>query len=359
MTLAHKLLSEQECQRLVAASEKLGYEGLGYTGGAVTRRNNTRVIVHDAGLADVLWERLHPVLSETPLHVDDPVTGVRWVAERLNARFRFCRYEPGQFFVTHTDGGAIFTRSELTTHTINIYLNHGFEGGRTLFYLDPARPTAVTLAVRPEAGMCTLFNHATESLPHEAEVLRGGVKYILRTDVVMRPASLGRLSMPSLGAEARLSPLSPRLLLGISLEGIELHMLQHPRSRGLNGYRNCDLISAASAEKGDGLSVCERLQQRGSRFVGRATHFVCWNLGSQLATLIGALEELVAAHGLDRSHTYFWICDFVIRRGTRQLRDADLAALDCFSRPIEHIRHTLFLMDPWGSDAFRRLWSLW
>ena len=33
-------------------------------------------------------------------------------------------------------------------------------------------------------------DHATESLPHEAEMLRSGRKYILRTDVVMCPQDL-------------------------------------------------------------------------------------------------------------------------------------------------------------------------
>ena len=181
-------------------------------------------------------------------------------------------------------------------------------------------------------------DHATESLPHEAEMLR--------------------FSMTERGAEARRAPLAPRLLLGISLGGLHAHMAARPHAHGVNGYAHWDMITGEKEAAGDGLSVCEQLELEGSSHVGRATVFVIWNLGTPVATLIGALEDYVASRGLDRARTFFWISNLVLRRGSEQV-EHDLATLDCFLRPIEAIGRTAFLLHPWGADAFRRLWSLW
>ena len=168
-----------------------------------------------------------------------------------------------------------------------------------------------------------------------------------------------RFSMTERGAEARRAPLAPRLLLGISLGGLHAHMAARPHAHGVNGYAHWDMITGEKEAAGDGLSVCEQLELEGSSHVGRATVFVIWNLGSPVATLIGALEDYVASRGLDRARTFFWISNLMLRRGSKQLLEHDLATLDCFLRPIEAIGRTAFLLHPWGADAFRRLWSLW
>ena len=170
--------------------------------------------------------------------------------------------------------------------------------------------------------------------------------------------SLDRFSMTERGAEARRAPLAPRLLLGISLGGLHAHMAARPHAHGVNGYAHWDMITGEKEAAGDGLSVCEQLELEGSSHVGRATVFVIWNLGTPVATLIGALEDYVASRGLDRARTFFWISNFLLRRGSKQV-EHDLATLDCFLRPIEAIGRTAFLLHPWGADAFRRLWSLW
>ena len=192
-------------------------------------------------------------------------------------------------------------------------------------------------ALQPQGS--AMGDHATESLPHEAEMLR--------------------FSMTERGAEARRAPLAPRLLLGISIGGLHAHMAARPHAHGVNGYAHWDMITGEKEAAGDGLSVCEQLELEGSSHVGRATVFVIWNLGTPVATLIGALEDYVASRGLDRARTFFWISNLMLRRGSKQQLDHDLATLDCFLRPIEAIGRTAFLLHPWGADAFRRLWSLW
>ena len=98
--LIHNLLTPQECEQHIARTEALGYGDAPITTsvGFVMRkdiRNNERVIVDDVGLAHSLFERARPLL---------PAEWYGWQLVGLNERFRFYRYDPGQYFAPHTDG---------------------------------------------------------------------------------------------------------------------------------------------------------------------------------------------------------------------------------------------------------------
>lgn len=54
-------------------------------------------------------------------------------------------------------------------------------GGATLFYGDKGRLVARTT---PRPGLCLVHEHGENCLEHEAEVVRQGVKYVLRSDIV-------------------------------------------------------------------------------------------------------------------------------------------------------------------------------
>ena len=154
-----------------------------------------------------------------------------------------------------------------------------------------------------------------------------------------------RFSMTERGAEARRAPLAPRLLLGISLGGLHAHMAARPHAHGVNGYAHWDMITGEKEAAGDGLSVCEQLELEGSSHVGRATVFVIWNLGTLVATLIGALEDYVASRGLDRARTFFWISNFMLGAAAAaraRPRDPRLRTPRSSDRP------PTFLLDPWG-----------
>lgn len=75
---------------------------------------------------------------------------------------------------------AIKERADSSRLSLNlsrlIYLNDGFEGGTTDFQFGPT--------VVPQRGMLLLFEH---SLVHQGAPVRGGCKYVLRTDVMFRP----------------------------------------------------------------------------------------------------------------------------------------------------------------------------
>merc|ERR1719384_173052 len=73
-----------------------------------------------------------------------------------------------------------------------IYLNNEFEGGDTRFYSDnqsryrPGLPENLVHTLRPVKGSCLVFNHR---IVHDGEELLGGLKYILRTEVMYRHRS--------------------------------------------------------------------------------------------------------------------------------------------------------------------------
>lgn len=132
-------------------------------------RNNTRVMVDDTARAAWLWNRL---LAFVPPRVGP------WTAVGLNERFRYYRYDPGQYFRWHGDGAFARSQYERSLMTAMVYLNDDFEGGCTEF--------ADFGAVLPQRGMALFFDHP---LIHQGAPVTSGRKYVLRTDVMYRRES--------------------------------------------------------------------------------------------------------------------------------------------------------------------------
>ena len=130
-------------------------------------RNNSRVIIDDVRLAADLFDRVAPLVPPGLLRMR--VVGV-------NERFRCYRYLPGQRFALHADGTYARNREERSLLTFLIYLNEGFLGGETAF---PEQGRCIT----PQAGMGLFFQHP---LLHEGCMVRSGVKYVLRSDIMYR-----------------------------------------------------------------------------------------------------------------------------------------------------------------------------
>lgn len=132
-------------------------------------RNNERVMFDDVALAAALFAHLRPVLPPR-------------IAERrpvgVNERFRCYRYAPGQKFASHFDGAYRRSASERSELTLMVYLNEGFVGGTTAFFdfIDGS-----PLHVVPRTGAALLFQHRQL---HEGCVVREGIKYVLRSDVM-------------------------------------------------------------------------------------------------------------------------------------------------------------------------------
>ncbi len=168
------VLSPDECETLVREAEAVGFGDAPITTprGFEMRpqvRNNTRVMVDDHTRARQLWERIVPWI---------PVQHRRLHAVGLNERFRFYRYERGQYFQWHRDGSFHRDANEVSLLTLMFYLNDGYDGGRTEFVEAPP--------VVPVRGMALLFEHG---LVHRGEPVVEGTKYVLRTDVMYRRAA--------------------------------------------------------------------------------------------------------------------------------------------------------------------------
>ena len=58
-----------------------------------------------------------------------------------------------------------------------VYLNEGFEGGETLFFVEPE------VVIRPQTGAALIFQHP---IIHEGSEVTAGVKYVVRTDLMYR-----------------------------------------------------------------------------------------------------------------------------------------------------------------------------
>lgn len=172
--LVRGFFTAAECDEQIDLAEDLGFDEapINMDGGAVMMkqiRNNSRVISDDPDLAVQLFPRLHP-------HLPDMIGG-RHVAG-LNERFRYYRYDVQEAFAPHYDGPFRRSDDEESELTFMVYLNDDFEGGSTDFYHPD---NSLRLSVRPERGMALVFLHP---LLHAGTPVKGGRKYVLRSDVM-------------------------------------------------------------------------------------------------------------------------------------------------------------------------------
>ena len=184
-TLIVDFLSPDECQALIAQLEAAG---IGATAALYppSYRNNDRLVLDDSDLAARLYARIAAHAPETlvePAAEGDGQPTI-WRRERLNPRFRCCRYRDGQSFTIHRDGEYHAGPRERSRLTFMIYLNDGseFSGGATRYYRDRSGQELLR-SVTPRRGACIVFDHA---LWHDGEAVFHGTKYVLRSDVIYR-----------------------------------------------------------------------------------------------------------------------------------------------------------------------------
>lgn len=130
-------------------------------------RNNDRVFFDDFDLAGKLFHKRKP-------YVPKGFNG--WKVHGLNERFRFYRYQPGQYFKWHRDGSYQRNSREESKITFMVYLNDDYIGGKTEFR---------HYQVSPKVGAALVFPHP---LMHQGASIEQGEKYILRTDVMYQIA---------------------------------------------------------------------------------------------------------------------------------------------------------------------------
>lgn len=167
------VLTPDECKELIDLTEEEGFGSAPITTrkGFVHKpevRNNTRVMLDDRKRADWLFEKVKEHLPSQPY---GELAG-------LNERFRFYRYDKGQYFKWHFDGPYDRSASEGSKLTLMVYLNGECEGGATEFDgLDEEGK------IQPVAGKMLVFTH---HILHQGAPITSGRKYVLRTDVMYR-----------------------------------------------------------------------------------------------------------------------------------------------------------------------------
>lgn len=182
----HGALSREECAGYIEQAEGIGFYEAPVNGRLGEQRmeavrNNDRVMVDDVDAAHALWARiidhLSPVWREVPGLLAGEAGGVL-APVGLNERLRIYRYQPGQYFKPHRDGRFVRDSGELSLLTALFFLNDVTQGGQTRIWDGKAQ-----FDIAPTAGSVLIFDH---SLLHEGRTLEGGVKYVLRSDVMYR-----------------------------------------------------------------------------------------------------------------------------------------------------------------------------
>ncbi len=197
------VFSKQECQAFIDATEALGFLPDAPVSLSRDIRHNDNVTwVVDETTDKIIWQRCAALMSD-PKHY---FSGREPVG--INARFRFYRYQPGDFFKFHTDGawpGSRVIDQQLITNaypdrfsemTFLILLSDDFTGGETRFRVNGDDPLQAVsrhapmkdVDIRTPAGSVLCFPHGTHPLHrvHSSVPVVSGIKYIIRSDMLFK-----------------------------------------------------------------------------------------------------------------------------------------------------------------------------
>lgn len=150
-------------------------------------RQNDRYSSIDYSASTALWNYLKEFILEKGDEYDFDTKALKTnfaSSIGLNPNLRVYRYKPGHHFGKHFDEAVDCTLDGkikgITGWTLLIYLTGGdeFTGGGTIFY--DKKPTNI----HPTKGMALLHKHGDDCLLHEGELVKKGVKWVIRSDVV-------------------------------------------------------------------------------------------------------------------------------------------------------------------------------
>lgn len=197
----HNVLSSNECRTIIQTTEALGYtDDAAVSLPRSVRHNNNLTWVVDDTTANMIWQRSTSSFpSQHPNFLGKKPLGI-------NGRFRFYKYQQGDFFSTHTDGswpGSRIVDGNLISnayddrwsmYTFLIFLSDDYQGGHTQFLVNSENPklpargrsNSHTVNIRTPAGSVLCFPHGTHPLHclHGSENITKGTKYIIRSDVL-------------------------------------------------------------------------------------------------------------------------------------------------------------------------------
>ncbi|KAI9101188.1 hypothetical protein DFS34DRAFT_578325 [Phlyctochytrium arcticum] len=181
-------LSPSECLELRTAFLKK--QPLDVSSHAQTRatafRDNDRSAFHAPALSNIMWNSsgLKELFESCPAlcHI-----GKKLRPFGLNDNWRLYRYRPGQRFGPHYDEEAEGEGLQEGVFTLLIYLSGRLEGGETVFYRGTSRTKKLVVSVPPTTGMALLHAQGSRCLLHEGAIVKSGLKWVLRSDVMYTP----------------------------------------------------------------------------------------------------------------------------------------------------------------------------
>lgn len=173
--LLYNVFSENECKQIIHFSELSGFESLSHIY-EENYRNNLRVMVDDKFITDTWFKRMESAIHSMSEFWDTN----EFIC--MNQRLRICKYNQGGIFALHYDS-PIFRNGLQSTYTVMAYLNdlNEGEGGSTRFFSE-IEPDSPPIYLKPKQGSVVIFNH---NVAHDGERLKGHVKYIMRSDIMI------------------------------------------------------------------------------------------------------------------------------------------------------------------------------
>ncbi len=161
--IVEDVFSPQECAEFISFIEKSSPQ---LATNNPIYRNQDRVIIDSPTKSQTLFHRLRPSL---PTEIE------KYKLYGLNERLRMYRYRAGQKFEPHMDHWYQPNESQISLHSVLVYFNDDFEGGETRF------SEQIEETVIPKPGRVAIFQH---KIRHEGCIVRSGVKYCMRTDII-------------------------------------------------------------------------------------------------------------------------------------------------------------------------------
>lgn len=185
--ILENVFSRRECQKIIQATEEVGFGHLGQGNTGAAYRGNRRLQIDDSSLklGEEIWRRIKEFI---PADEDIPDEG-SCTFQEMNSRYRFAKYFAGDGFAIHVDKPTIYEKEVLSIYTVNIYLNDltPEQAGRTRFFTKMTGGKLVD-AAGGTAGSVAIFKQAIVpySPIHDGEKLESGLKYLMRTDIVYK-----------------------------------------------------------------------------------------------------------------------------------------------------------------------------
>ena len=210
------VLTNDECDQLINITDNL----LGYTQDApvslpfsIRHMSNCNWIVND-NICDTIYNRCKPFLpkfitrsvkdkdiinqlGQDMMMMNEYDSRDIYNLTGLNNRFRFYRYEAGDYFKPHTDGSwphskiingqfidDAYNDGRESAMTVLILLSDDYDGGNTIFY-DRNNNQNEVYVKTPKGGIIAFFHgiHDLHML-HEGQLIQRGMKYMIRTELI-------------------------------------------------------------------------------------------------------------------------------------------------------------------------------